>query len=42
MRPPGYHHNGFMATYLMYLARWWLHIAGTNEIKSAQVPKQWV
>ena len=33
--PPNYHHNGFVATHAL-----WLHIAGTNEPKSAQHAKQ--
>ena len=40
--PPGYHHNGFMATHalghMIHDVR--LHIAGTNEPKSAQQAKQ--
>ena len=34
MCPLGYHHNGFVAHDV------WLHIAGTNEPKSAQQAKQ--
>ena len=32
---PGYHHNGFVATHALVLGHIWLHIAGTNEPKSA-------
>ena len=35
MCPPGYHHNGFVATSCVRL-----HIAGTDEPKSAQQAKQ--
>ena len=35
--PPGYHHNGFVATWAHDVR---LHIAGTNEPKSAQQAKQ--
>ena len=38
--PPGYHHNGFVATHALVLGHMQLHIAGTNEPKSAQQAKQ--
>ena len=38
MYPPGYHHNGFMATHALRHDVW-LQIAGTNEPKSAQQAK---
>ena len=37
--PPGYHHNGFVATHALGHV-WLLHIAGTSEPKSAQQAKQ--
>ena len=40
MCPPGYHHNGFMATHALgHMHDVWLHIAGINEPKSAQQAK---
>ena len=40
MCPPGYHHNGFVATHALGHMIYGLHIAGTNEPKNAQQAKQ--
>ena len=40
MCPPGYYHNGFMAHSCTWAHDVQLHIAGTNEPKSAQQAKQ--
>ena len=39
MCPPSYHHSAFVATHALGHDVW-LHIAGTNEPKSAQQEKQ--
>ena len=38
--PTGYHHNGFVANSHIYTHNVRLHIAGTNEQKSAQQAKK--
>ena len=40
MCPPGYHHNGFVATHALGHMMDGYYIAGTNEPKSAQQAKQ--
>ena len=40
MCPHSYHHNGFVATHALGTHGVRLHIAGTNEPKSAQQAKQ--
>ena len=42
MCPPGYHHNGLVAcgNSCTWAHDVWLHIAGTNEPKSAQQAEQ--
>ena len=42
MCPPGYNHNGFMGNSFTWAHDVRLHIAGTNEPKSAQKAKQGV
>ena len=39
MSSPGYHHNGIVAAQAL-AHMMWLHIAGTNELKSDQRTKQ--
>ena len=43
MCPPGYHHNGFVATHALgHMMYGYTLIAGTNEPESAQQAKQGV